>query len=157
MKLRRGFSNYIVKVKKNVFVEEDPKNACRNYPNLEFSSYGDCDDDYMRNSIEAVAPGLNLIPPWLTDNLDNVTTEPILAFSQILGEIYEGLLRSHKKLCYLFLEELEALFYGYIPSDCPLPCTTVSTETKFTSSIDGDLGFVVSFEKIVEVNIRHQN
>ena len=46
-----------------------------------------CDDDYMRNRIETVAPGLNLIPPWLTDNLDNVTMEPILAFSQILGEI----------------------------------------------------------------------
>ena len=86
MKLQKGFSNYIVKVKKNVFVEEDPKNACRNYPNLEFSSYGDCDDDYMRKRIEAVAPGLNLTPPWLTDDLDKVTNEPVPAFSQILGE-----------------------------------------------------------------------
>ena len=87
MKLQEGYSNYIVKVKKRVFVEEDPKSACRNYPNLEFSSYRECDDDYMRNRIEAVAPGLNLTPPWLTDDLDKVTKEPVLYFSELFGKI----------------------------------------------------------------------
>ena len=86
LKLGKGVSTYIVKIKKNVFVEEDPRKTCRNYPNLEFSSYADCDDDFMRKRIEAVAPGLNLTPPWLTDNLDKVTKEPVPAFSQILGE-----------------------------------------------------------------------
>ena len=91
--LQKGYSSYIVKVKKQVFVEEDPRKACRNYPNPEFKSYADCDDHYMRDRIEAVAPGLNLIPPWLTDDLDNVTKEPVLASSQILGESLEILLR----------------------------------------------------------------
>ena len=91
--LRKGLSSYIVKVKKQVFVEEDPRKACRNYPNQDFNSYADCDDHYMRDRIEAVAPGLNLTPPWLTDNLDKVTQEPVLAFSQILGENSKRLLR----------------------------------------------------------------
>ena len=56
-----------------------------------------------------------------------------------------------------FSEEFEALFYGLTPSNCPLPCTTVSTETKLTTTIDEDFGFGVSFEKTVEVSIPHSN
>ena len=52
-----------------------------------------------------------------------------------------------------FSEEFNALFYGFTPSNCSLPCTTVSTETKLTSTSDEDLGFAISFEKTVEVNI----
>ena len=51
-------SNYIVKIKKNVFVEEDPRKSCRNYPNAEFSSFAECDDQYMRERIDQVAPNL---------------------------------------------------------------------------------------------------
>ena len=76
--LGKGYSSYIVKVKKQVFVEEDPRKACRNYPNPEFESYADCDDQYMRDRIEAVAPGLNLIP------LGSLTTWKMSQKSQCL-------------------------------------------------------------------------
>ena len=56
-----------------------------------------------------------------------------------------------------FSEEFEALFYGLTPSNCPLPCTTVSTETKHTSTIDEDFGFAVSFEKTVEVRFKSKH
>ena len=46
---------------------------------------------------------------------------------------------------------LERLFAGTAPSDCPLPCTTFSTETRRISYVDGYLGFGVTFENIVEV------
>ena len=85
--------SFLVEIAQRQFVEEDPTNECRNYPNQDFNSYADCDDHYMRDRIEAVAPGLNLTPPWLTDDLDNVTKEPVLASSQILGESLEILLR----------------------------------------------------------------
>ena len=72
-----GLSGYIVKLKKNVFVEEDPSRTCRNYPNPDFESYMDCDDKYVKKRFKGFFPGLNLNPPWLTDNLDIVTTEPV--------------------------------------------------------------------------------
>ena len=78
MKSQNSFTSHIVKIKKNVFVEEDPRKTCRNYPNTEFQSYAECDDQYMRDKIEEVAPGLNLTPPWLTRDLDKVTTEPVV-------------------------------------------------------------------------------
>ena len=36
-------ATFIVKIKKNVFVEEDPSKTCRNYPNPDFVSYQECD------------------------------------------------------------------------------------------------------------------
>ena len=72
-----SLAGYIVKLKKNVFVEEDPSRTCRNYPNLDFESYMDCDDRYVKEKFKGFFPGLNLTPPWLTNNLDTVTTEPV--------------------------------------------------------------------------------
>ena len=68
-------SEYIVKIKKNIFVEEDPGNTCRNYPNEDFASYKECDDKVMADTLKNM--GLNITPPWLTDNLDDVTVTPV--------------------------------------------------------------------------------
>ena len=46
------------------------------------------------------------------------------------------------------------LFTGVTASDCPLPCTTFSTETRSTSDTPG-LGFAVTFQSTVEVNTKH--
>ena len=72
-------SQYIVKIRANIFVEEDPNQNCRNYPTSEFSSYTECDDQYVRKKLEQIAPGLNLTPVWMTDDLDLVTAEPLPA------------------------------------------------------------------------------
>ena len=88
------FSNYIMKIKKNVFVEEDKTKNCRNYPNLDFESYKDCDFQYMRNKVKE----MNLMPPWLTDDLDNVTSEPVKSTSHIsyqLGRLFMGLVNGN--------------------------------------------------------------
>ena len=47
---------------------------------------------------------------------------------------------------------LQNLFFSVTASDCPLPCTTFSTETRRTSGFDGSLGFAVTFQSTVEVN-----
>ena len=73
----KSLAGYIVKLKKNIFVEEDPSRTCRNYPYLDFESYMDCDDRYVKEKFKGFFPGLNLTPPWLTNNLDTVTTEPV--------------------------------------------------------------------------------
>ena len=69
-------SGYIVKMKQNINVEEDPGNTCRNYPNKDFASYKDCDDKNMADTFKDIVDGLNITPPWLTDNLDSVTVMP---------------------------------------------------------------------------------
>ena len=79
------YTSYRVKIKKRVFVEGDPGRTCRNYPNSEFQSYMECDDQYMRDRVDKVAPGLNLKPVWMTDDLSKVTIEPVIATLQILG------------------------------------------------------------------------
>ena len=94
------FASYIMKIKKNVFVEEDKTKNCRNYPNLDFESYEDCDFQYMRSKVKE----MNLMPPWLTDDLDNVTKEPVKFSSHISYQ-------------------LGRLFMGLETSDCLLPCT----------------------------------
>ena len=95
MVMKNSFSNYIVKIKKNVFVEEDPRKTCRNYPNAEFSSYAECDDQYMRDRIDQAAPGVNITPPWLTKDLDKVTTEPVVA-PQVTGFVKNCFHENHK-------------------------------------------------------------
>ena len=84
------YSGYIVRINKDVFVEEDPSKTCRNYPNANFASYKDCDDQFMRDKLEEVAPGMDLTPPWLADSLDNVTSQPVIYSPQIHGNILLG-------------------------------------------------------------------
>ena len=85
MKFKKGMPGYIVKIKENVFVEEDPSQTCRNYPTSEFSSYTECDDLYVRKRLHQIAPGLNLTPVWMADDLDLVTTQPLTIKERVLG------------------------------------------------------------------------
>ena len=80
------FKRYRVKLKQRVFVEGDPGRTCRNYPNSEFETYMECDGKYMRDKMEKVAPGLNLMPVWMTDDLSKVTTEPVVVTYEMLGK-----------------------------------------------------------------------
>ena len=43
---------------------EDPANPCTNYPTKEYSSYADCDDEFVRRSLP---PGLK--PFWAVDDI----------------------------------------------------------------------------------------
>ena len=128
------YSSYIVKIKANVLVEEDLSKTCRNYPNPDFASYKECDYKYMRDKVDKYFPGLNLIPPWLTEDLENVTSRPV--------QIPKG--RS--------AIELQRLSYGMETSDCPLPCTTISTDAKLANKMNDGLGFALEFKQTVEVS-----
>ena len=99
-----------MRIKKNIFDEKDPSKKCRNYP-------ATSDSKYMREKIDKDFPGMDLMPPWLDEDLANVTSTPL----QISGE--ESSL------------ELSRVFYGIETSDCPLPCTTISTENKLANKM----------------------
>ena len=51
----------------------------------------------------------------------------------------------------LFSGKLENLYLGSDSSDCPLPCTTFSTEVKISSEVDEYLGFGLNFLSTVQV------
>ena len=63
------YKAYMVEISQRVFVEEDPTNACRDYPNKDYLSYEQCDDHFVRSLL----PGLT--PIWLTDDLSEVSTQ----------------------------------------------------------------------------------
>ena len=80
-----GLSYFRVKIKKRVFIEGETGTTCRNYPNSDFQSYRECDDKYMRTKVDEVAPGLNLMPVWMTEDLSKATTNPIVLSLKDLG------------------------------------------------------------------------
>ena len=67
---------YAIKIFGEKFVEEDPGNDCRNYPNDDFLSYKDCDDDYLGKEVDRISPGLK--PIWLSNDLSLATPQIVL-------------------------------------------------------------------------------
>jgi hypothetical protein len=96
----------LVEMNKYIYVEADPNKNCRKYPNSDFTSYRDCDDQYMKDYVASKNP--NLVPIWLAEDFKNVST----------GYVKRG-------------GDDWFLFDGTKPSNCPLPCSTVHTKTKF--------------------------
>ena len=70
----------MVDITQRVFVEEDPSNNCRDYPNQEYESYQECDDQFMRNIIPA-----ELTPIWITDNVERVSTHVVYENDTVRG------------------------------------------------------------------------
>ena len=75
------FSANVMRNKKNIFYEEDPSKKCRNYPNPDFFSYKECDSKYTRKDRHHF-PGMDLMPPWLDEDLANVTSTPLKISSE---------------------------------------------------------------------------
>ena len=93
------FRKYAVEISKNVYLEEDKSKNCRDYPNQDFASYMDCDEQHMKN----ICKSMNLAPIWLYDDLNEVTTMNILNHSGILAK-QTNLHRLNHAIC-LLLEE----------------------------------------------------
>ena len=70
------WASYIVKTQEVIYMEEDKSKDCKNYPNSEFQSWGDCEDQGSREVLAKRFP--NIIPVWLNDNLENVTTRAVI-------------------------------------------------------------------------------
>jgi hypothetical protein len=125
------YRSFVVNIKKNVFVEEDPTKNCRNYPNPDYASYRECDDQWMKDTVARIAPGL--VPIWLADTTETVTiqhTAPKLSSITSIGVMLDG----------TFL------------SDCPLPCTTIYTESRFISGITSENHIIeITFSPYVQV------
>ena len=65
---------YAVEISKNVYLEEDKNKNCRNYPNSEYASYMECDDQFMKDFCEKV----KLAPIWLLDDFSQASTKAVV-------------------------------------------------------------------------------
>ena len=105
---------------------------CRNYPTEEFSSFGDCDAQFVRREVEAAG----LVPFWATRDLaevTNITAKP---------PHYDELL-------------LWNLFDGSRESNCHKPCSStkvVGSEISEKRS-EGSTSLVFSFDPEVLVSV----
>jgi hypothetical protein len=127
IKMERGMrKQYVVEMKKTVFVEEDPTKSCRSYPNPEHASYKDCDHQWMRDHVAARAPGL--VPIWLAEDFTNVTA----SYDQYFN----------------FFQ----LWKGDQASTCPLPCATVRTEIKEARQDSASTAVLLLFSQSVQVS-----
>ena len=86
----------------NKFVEDDKSRKCEVYPNKEYSTYNECDAEFMQKTI---AENFPFLPVWATDDIDNVTKHAV----------YE---HEEHGLFHLAID----LFDGTEMSPCPLPC-----------------------------------
>jgi hypothetical protein len=120
---------FVVNIKKSVFVEEDPTKNCRNYPNPDYASYRECDDQWMKDT---VAPGL--VPIWLADTMETVTIQ-------------------HTAPNHSSMSIIEDMMDGTSFNNCPLPCTTIYTNTRFLSETvtDGTETIDITFSPSVQV------
>ena len=119
----------VVQLRQNVYIEEDKTKNCVNYPNDKFLSYSTCDDYFLQRSLPT-----GLVPIWLKDNMDDVTTKMVVEKFPNNSISYED------------------LFDGTQLSDCPLPCTTTSVETRLlteTIRTDNSSGINLTFSPTI--------
>ena len=64
---------YAVEIAGNSYLEEDTSKKCREYPNSEYASYKECDDQYMKDICERVG----LAPVWLMEDFNLVTKKAV--------------------------------------------------------------------------------
>ena len=102
-------------MKENIFVESDRSTNCVNYPHGEYESYSGCDQSFLSS---ALPPGLT--PIWVMNNTENVTTRTVI-----------------KKMSHP-LYSYDDLHDGTQLPPCPLPCATITVESRFLRVSDYD-------------------
>ena len=50
--------------------EEDETKKCKNYPNKDYGSYQECDNNYLYNQFRN---NFGIMPVWVTDKFEEVT------------------------------------------------------------------------------------
>ena len=66
---------YAVEISENIYVEEDKDKHCREYPNEEYESFGDCDHEYLK----MICKKHDIYPVWLNNDFTNTTTRFVLS------------------------------------------------------------------------------
>ena len=103
---------YVVKINENIRLEENPLADCRNYPNKDYASYNDCDEDFV---IKIFQKYFGFYPIWATGNKSLVAENANVINLDAFGE---------GEINYYDLRD------GDI-SNCTLPCRSSSLTCAF--------------------------
>ena len=99
--------DFVIKLKENIYVEEDISKNCVKYPHGDYENYNACDEAFLAS---VIPPGL--VPIWTGEWIGNATTnlfiENITSSRYDYGDLADGTQKSH----------------------CPLPCSTISIESR---------------------------
>ena len=63
------YHSSVLSISQTIDTEKDEDKNCKNYPYLNFSSFGDCDDFYVQQKIQ----NYDIVPFWATKDFDKVT------------------------------------------------------------------------------------
>ena len=99
-----------MEIKQDVYDEKDLTKSCSIYPNTQFNSYKECDQQFGIYKLSSIF-GSNVTPLWSTDNISHVTAGPISSNNQEFRSVHYNLLS------------------GIMLSDCKQPCTITKTNT----------------------------
>ena len=69
---------FILKISQTIDSDQDNDNNCENYPYNKYSSYRECDEDFLYQTFTKEYN--NLMPFWVTDNFNDVTRHRYLYF-----------------------------------------------------------------------------
>ena len=97
------YKSFFLTLSQIIYLEKESGINCRNYPNVEFNSYQECDERFVYNEMKNKH---KIMPFWAAKTLDEVTTLTQYHFDQsnYTTSPYYGLIA------------------GIDESNCPLPC-----------------------------------
>ena len=97
------YKGFVLQIEQEIFDEKDDKIGCRSYPTEMFSTYYDCDQNYIQDWMGKYIP--NLVPVWASKSINETTIHKT--------DVNREHLRSYSNF-----------IIGMHRSDCPLPCKT---------------------------------
>ena len=103
------YKSFVLEIEQEIFDERDEKISCRNYPTEMFSTYNDCDQNYIQDWMGKYIP--NLVPVWASKSINETTIHKT--------DVNREHLRSYSNF-----------LIGMHRSDCPLPCKTTTISTR---------------------------
>ena len=60
----------IFKISQSISSERETNKKCRNYPNKNYKSYQDCDEQFL---MEEFSNKYKIMPPWVATDMDQVS------------------------------------------------------------------------------------
>jgi hypothetical protein len=142
--------SYIMQIKKNIFVEEDTSKMCRIYPNTDFATFADCDDQFLRKEMDRLFP--KIVPIWLSDDMRQVTSHATLDMSGMVTRLKMENKTNKNDVELELYTQYGKLFDGGRASECPLPCTTYYTDAKLKMNRPEIKDFIeIEFSQNVQV------
>ena len=67
---KTGCIDYYLTLSQTIAIENDKGKACTNYPTQDFTSYRDCDEQFVYDEMKHT---YNLMPFWAAKKIDEIT------------------------------------------------------------------------------------